>query len=473
MTRIWKQLSRGQRLCALVLSCAVLASAGLGLRGCDGAEPYKTLIETSLGEDSHELRAFFVRLDDDKIDWRPERLADGRVKIEVRAGLDFQRALRFAAEQGLEIGAVKSDDRSGGASFLVPTRGERESQKLEDDRERLQRQIETNPNIANVEILIQPAKPPVFALEKEKPPSAAVLIRLADGVDRLPARQAIAIRELVASAFAVRPEHVQVFDSQNLRPYPNDGSLEALQREDEIREKVRSVVETYYRSRYQKEEYRLGIVVGERTEKTDPEVRVNVLLDSEAVRDEIHKSDLLVGKAPKERAPDEFLSALRTYEREHAQALLDHIPLPRVKVSVKAEVFVARAARLTTLADRLETAEGYEDWIERGVLYGGSVLAFLLLVRILFGRRAVPAKRSESAAQDGSSSETTEDRADAEEPEIESNEAVDEDGLRICEATLIATRETGELVADRADVAASVLRFWLHDGEVPQSEGGA
>ena len=454
MSRLWKSLSRRQRFCAVVLVLAGVVSVAWTLGG--GARgPYQPLLETSLGEKSVELRELLSRFEKEKIDWYSSRVTDGRVTIEVRAGADYQSAVFLAAEQGFDFGESTTFD-SGlfGVNPLVDS-SDRLRMRLEHSRVRtVERSIGWYPNVESVHLVIQRAKPGRYARDTDKHDSAAVILRLKDGVSRLPAREATTIRKLVASAFTISEEHIQVVDD-SMRDY--SGTEEepvAIENRVDLAERIKEVVTALYRAVYDDSEFRLGVLV-DASQSSDGDgssgsaghsrVRINLVLDVAAVKRVLARRDLLIGAVPQLLTPEVMRRRLDEYEAEQARFLGEQIPVGDVQAVVKSEVFQAAAGNVPSL-EALVKKGTQLGWGQLGLIWAGSFVTFLFLSWSLFRRRSSASYGVVSPVEQAP-------------PGSDGSVGGDE----VCVSVLDASRRANTRARECPEVAASVVRFWLDE----------
>jgi flagellar biosynthesis/type III secretory pathway M-ring protein FliF/YscJ len=452
----WGRLGPARRL-ALVLLAAAFACA-LVLGGLwSGPGGYQLLVESRAGEGTQELRSLLSLLEASQVAWRSRNRSDGSLIIEVRAGADYKRAIFLAAEHGFASGRGANLDWLYQKSDFGES-SEKFRERIEETKRRMiEDAIRCAPNIASASLIVRRAPAPIYAREVARPSSAAVALRLKPGVQRLEAREAATIRDLISGAFNVERENIQITDDR-LNSYPHSGAaLEGLDFEEQKCRQIRQVVLELYRGRYRPEEFRLGVLVDVSSRASESEdeaaadseagprrrqraspgavrgIRVNLVLDIEAVKRKlIHETELL-GDARGDLA----FSIERYVHRE--KAFLEN--QTGAEVTVVAEVFSGHEGA-PAAAQLAAAAEAHRPAGLFGVVAAGGLL-LLSLVLLLRQRRKTPAAPAEASPA----------------------------GFSACEETLEAVRAAGKAVAERPEVAAAIVKLWLaQDGEGTSGE---
>ena len=498
MRNLWRNWSSAQRLAAVIIITVGLASI-VWIYTAGTSDTWQVLLETRLGRNSDELSEFLARLDTEEIPWRFNQANDvSKFEIEVRPGVDYRNALLLASENGLvgEAGEAGMDQGLfGGGLTDTP---EKIRFRLEQSKIRkVEKAIRRYPSVAFVDLMIKHGREGRFATDKDTADTAVVLLRMKDSAARLGAREAGTIRKIVSSAFAIEGENIQIVDS-NMRDYP--GGPEELEEtlardlQGEVRNDIREVIEGLYLGVYEKEQFRLGVIVdsiemeqpgngetnpgvatnapgeagtgtGEqaagaragpkslnpapRRERFGREVKyrvnVNLILDIGAVKEVLARRDDML----ETRGSADFPGRIDGYEREQEEFLARQLPLDNTRVTVKTEAFFKSQQQEAASPPFFPGffRRGWEfGWLSDPYVYGsgGLALVFLLfccLLRIQTHRK----QRLETEAADAI-------RNDA------------------CRETLVAVDQAGRLARNSPEISTSVVKMWLSESLSPAVE---
>ncbi len=452
----WKKLSQGQKLSALLLVAAVVASlAWAKLHYWPPQPAWVEVVEVAWNADG--LESCRARLNREGIEGRFERRDNAQVAIVVRDGEDFERALFVALS---ELPSLRERPKGIADIFSGPDipRAHRDARQVA---EGLENTIRWSAGVDSVNVVAP--KPKVRF--RDEPRSAMVGLRLADDVERLTAREAAGIRTLVCAAFALEPQEVSVVDQHGNDYGLQQTSIEAIEREDEIRRKVEGRVVKLYDRVYSANEYRLVVFVDVDAPTADPpaiepnaveKVRVDLRLDMNAVRRVVERrGEILQDTRALPARVDE-------YEREQEESLSRLIAMDDISVTVRAEAFgasiassgtrdrdVAVTAPAPEVRDETRNAGGVvgllvrlHAWREPAeqILIGAAGLAGFLFVFAAW--RALRRRRRRSRPSTAPT-------------------MVSASSLPGCTRVLRLTRHAEECVRDQPELVATILRLWI------------
>ena len=211
MIEAWKKLSQGQRVAAVLVAIALLASLAPFVLGASGTT-YQHLLQVDTVDYGDELASFTAALDRIDADWDLRTSDDGLVAVLVAAGEDYQKSILLAAEAGLPFKS-EPPESTGGASNWFPSLSD-ERERLDAARKRdVEMAIRWYPSVDSVRVVIQRSKSRSHLRNRREPESAAVAVKLEPQVLRLPRNEAQTIRKLVHAAFNIPQENIQVIDN--------------------------------------------------------------------------------------------------------------------------------------------------------------------------------------------------------------------------------------------------------------------
>lgn len=488
---------RSMRLVAILLGIGVLAALLAMFLLARGAD-YRTLAEGSPAQ----ITSLLAELESLGLEWRSRDLPGGSVRIEVRAGDDYRRALVVASHQGVGGGSSSPPlpvEPGGLFSSVSPSK---RKEILDDwNRRNVEDSILFNRRISKVRFMFYRAPAPILSPDSASMTTAAVVLDLKSDVEQLTSAEARAIRDIVSGAYNIPPENIQIVDGHGRRYGPAGAFHEELDTEERVCQRIRDVVEELYLGLYRPWEFRLGVLVDvssrtsesikvsyekekslavpeyteeeklgcdaatlvirsettypgwtEETTKTPAgeieAVRVNLILDIKAVKRVLEERYGL----DEERDLEEKVAR---YEKEQELLLANLIPRPDTQVKVSSQVFSAPEEKPLDVPAEASLAASDLASFSPGWLaaIGGSsflAAALLLLVASRFRHR----RREGPATKEGDASRKQPVPAH----------------LTACEETLELTREAERTVREHPDVAAFILRLWL--AETRQETGG-
>jgi flagellar biosynthesis/type III secretory pathway M-ring protein FliF/YscJ len=523
----WTKLSSFQRVCVFTLLAVGAGAAVLGTWSAR-SERYQTLVEARPTEESQHLNTLLALLDSNGISWRSTEGSAGKVKIEVRRGEEFHRALFLAADQGFEANTRSVLDWLFDKSDFLES-PERLNLRLDESKRWIvERTIRWNPSIASANLFIQRGRRSAYVRGKDREDSAAVALRLRSAFERLSDHEAATIRKLISGAFTIPVEKIEITDDRGNSYRLSTPAMAAQQTEEELLRKIRRVVEELYQGVYRPQEFKLGVMVRvagapgspasrsadapvppaaaaaatgaaelkadvaagesqpqapERSDGPAPAkgrpadesaeshargevtgVRVNVVLDMGAVKRVLEQRALVLGLRESGSKPS-LATQIEAYESEQEAFLARQLPMPDVQVTVQAQVFHSVAGMELRPSFLAERRPAtFEHWPY--VSGTAVVVAFAAVLAFLLGARR--RGRSGAAGRSPPRGEAVVDAA----PRIAKPSA-----RSACGATLESVRSVNSVVAGQPDVAAAVLRLWMGEdgafGAPPEGNGEA
>ena len=492
------KLTSTQKICAVLLggSLVIVVAAAFFL-GSSGT--YQNLVSGP----PVKLHRLLELLDRDDVLWTSHPLPDGDLQVKVFAGDDYRRAVKIAGANGFGPGTIsrRLDIDASGLSGLVRDPEKLRIREEETKRRYVEESVAMNPNIHTVRVMVNRSPQGMFDKKPGKG-TAGVSLQLKPQLERLSDRETGSIRHLVHGALGIPLDDIQIVD-QHGNQY-NSRSFEARDAED-LRRKIRHVVEGFYLGPYEAWEFRVGVMThvssqnrkeeeihvdrdksfslprrterqsgeGERpgsvTIEEEPHVSktkttttipagevlgigVTVSLDKQAVRRVLEKEDQISGLSEKKSPVRGLDRRIRAYERQQVEILAKQIPYPNVTVEVSATAFSGATPYVTDSAAVAATGKKAAPWTRSAAFFFAvtSVPIVVLVCFLVYRRR----RRRDEPRGDVSAAET---------------DAVPQN-LTPCQETLELALEAAQVVRDRPDVAASILRLWVTED---RSVGGA
>jgi len=216
-------------------------------------EPYVPLGTAS---DAKSVAAMKSLLEQNSIPYREGTKGEGGA---LQVPRDRAGQARWLAAEG---GARDSNMEwlFGEASFLDTEN--RIDQRLRESRKRtVEDSIRWSRSVRDVKIVVQQGPEPIFVGRAASSDSAAVAVALRAGVEALSRAEAATIRALVAGAFNLLPQNIQVTDD-HLHSYPHlDAPAGGLSEdEDRTRKAVQTTVEALLGRVYRPQEFVVGVL---------------------------------------------------------------------------------------------------------------------------------------------------------------------------------------------------------------------
>lgn len=486
MSTLWRNWSTGQRLSAAVIT-ATLVSLILWSVTAGDSETWKVLLETRPGRHSDEMREFTARLDTEEISWRLNQKTDGRkFDLEVRSGEPYKKALLLAWENGLVDEDGDSQDQGLFGSGMMDTPERARLREEQADERKVEKAIRSHPAIAFVDLVIKRGKAGRFATDRDIPDTAVVLLRMRESTARLATREAGTIRKMVGSAFDIEQGRIDIIDSNSLREYPagSEGIAESRARDlrNEVQQDVSEVIEGLYLGVFEKEQFRLGVIIDEisvenapplaldppatseppagtdeapavprsiaATSKLKYRANVSLILDIAAVKEVLARREQLLesGGGPSEAGG--FASRIKAFELEQEEFLARQLPLDNARVTVKTEAFFTTAEK-EVAASGLLSGLLEKNWelssLSDVYIYSGGAFVLTLLFYCLFRIRA---RRKRNL-------------------EVELAASIRTD---TCRETLDAVEKAGRLARENPELSVAVVKMWLSESLDPVVE---
>jgi flagellar biosynthesis/type III secretory pathway M-ring protein FliF/YscJ len=168
----------------------------------------------------------------------------------------------LAAEGGITTAKDSNLDWLFGEPSFLDTENRVDQRLLESRKRTVEDALRWSPGIRDARIVVQRGPEPIYAARTASTDSAAVAVALRPGVASLSRMEAGAIRSLVAGAFNIPPQNIQVTDD-HLRKYAYLDSTAAGLSEDEDRtqKQVLTTVDNLLRGIYRPAEFVVGVLV--------------------------------------------------------------------------------------------------------------------------------------------------------------------------------------------------------------------